>query len=71
MFYRTRIDLAFTTKKSALKATESALAMLENAKIINPAQDNEERGFIQVEKCYHDLNPNQPCELIVRHEVQP
>ena len=64
MIYRVRLDLAFTTLGIAEGLKNHALGLLDQAVIINPGEENEERGYISVEKCYHDeLNP-QPCEQV-------
>ncbi|KKL16935.1 hypothetical protein LCGC14_2490570 [marine sediment metagenome] len=41
----------------------------QHAVITNEGADNEERGFIDVEKCYHDEVPTKPCEKVARWEV--
>ncbi|KKM03472.1 hypothetical protein LCGC14_1774110 [marine sediment metagenome] len=69
MFYRTRIDLAFTTQADALKAREKALAMLPEAVTINPNTPQEERGFITVERCFHDEDPSLDCLVIEHHQT--
>jgi len=64
MNYRIKIDLAYpsdTNPRSILAHTQS---LLEGAVIINPGTPTEERGYIQLEKCYHDEHPTRPCEII-------
>lgn len=64
MFYRIRTDLAYpkdTNPKAIIAFTKPLMA---NAIIINPGQLNEERGYIILEKCYHDEDPAKPCEVI-------
>lgn len=52
------------------QAVRDALTPLfQNSVIINEGEDNEERGFILVQKCYHDETPTKPCEEIARWEV--
>lgn len=43
------------------------LQALDVAVIINEGQDNEERGFIDVERCGHRIG--EPCERLTRWEV--
>jgi len=40
---------------------------LQHGVIINEGQSNEERGFVEVERCGHRLE--EPCEVIARWEV--
>lgn len=68
MFYRTRIDLFFTDQTEALKAREKALAQLPNSFTINLGMENEERGYIVVEQCFHDEDPSRDCILIEKHQ---
>lgn len=51
------------------QARDLLLPLFQRAVVINEGQDNEERGFIQVEKCYHDEVPVKPCEVVARWEV--
>lgn len=67
MIYRARIDLAFTEEKEARKAIEKALDVFPLSIPINPGTINEERGFITIEKCYHDEDPSKPCETLVSY----
>lgn len=64
MFYRVRIDLAYPqdTNPKAIEAHTKPL--MAQAVIINPGQPNEEKGYITLEKCYHDEDPAKPCEII-------
>ncbi|MBA7715053.1 hypothetical protein ES703_124091 [subsurface metagenome] len=69
MFYRLRIDLAFTTIPSPDKARLYAKKLLSQAVVINPGEPNEERGYITLERCHHDELPSQPCEILFNHQV--
>jgi len=64
MFYRIRIDLTFTKEASINAISKTALDHLKSAVIINEGYPNEERGFIQLEQCYHDEHPSGPCLII-------
>lgn len=64
MIYRIRIDLAFTTKDPCDDILDKARDHLAQAIVINPDQPNEERGYITLERCYHDEAPSKPCEVI-------
>lgn len=70
MIYRIRIDLAFTDKDPCDDILDKARDHLAQAIVINPDQLDEERGFITLEKCYHDENPARPCEVIEHLEVE-
>lgn len=64
MLYRIRIDLAFTDHDPVSDILDKAIDHLEHAVTINPGQTQEEKGFIIEERCYHDEDPNIPCEII-------
>lgn len=64
MFYRIRIDLAFTTEDAIKDILDKTLDHLDQSLTINLNTINEERGFIIIEKCYHDEDPTKPCEVI-------
>jgi len=63
MFYRYTADLCFTDNQAPSQLKGIAVALMQHAVVINPGQDNEERGFIRIHKCYHDQDPNKECEL--------
>ena len=48
---------------------QALVPLFQNAVVINEGEDNEERGFIQVEECHHDEAPPQPCVVAGRWEV--
>ena len=64
MFYRIRIDLAFPDEPPPGRIKELAATLLSRAITIKPGLPDQERGFVLMEKCYHDENPTRPCELI-------
>lgn len=69
MFYRIKIDLAYpadTNPKAILAHTKG---LMPGALIINPGQDNEERGYIVLEHCFHDEQPNKPCIVVENWHV--
>ena len=67
--FRIRVDL--TLPPEAANHVEQIKAALEpfvqNAVIINEGLPNEERGFIEVERCGHRIG--EGCEHIARWEV--
>lgn len=63
MFYRIRIDLAFEKEASINAISKTAHDHLKKAIIINEDQENEERGYIILERCFHDEDPALPCEI--------
>lgn len=69
MFYRIRIDLAFTDKDPCDDILDKALGALDDALVINSGQPDEERGYITLEKCFHDEDPSKPCEVIKTHDA--
>lgn len=64
MFYRVRIDMAFPDTTNPGKMRDYGKKLLNQAVIINQGQINEERGFVMVEKCYHDEDPAKPCDVL-------
>lgn len=67
MIYRIRIDLAFDSQGVAQGLENHALGVFPQAHTINPGQDEEEKGYIIVEECYHDETPHQPCDVLSEH----
>lgn len=61
MFYRVTMDLAFTEEDEARDFFHDGEIALPKASIINPGSETEERGYIRLQKCYHDQDPNEPC----------
>jgi len=71
MFYRIRIDLSFPDEPPPGRIKELAATLLRQAVTINPGQPNQERGFILIERCYHDETPPRPCDLLTMLETPP
>ena len=69
MFYRIRIDAAFTNLPPRDWLERIRDYFLANAETINPGQENEEPGFISLEKCYHDEESVQPCEVLEQYQT--
>jgi len=67
--FRIRMDLCLPP--GAINYTDQireALApFIQHGVVINEGQDNEERGYIEVERCGHRLK--LPCEVLARWEV--
>ena len=66
---RIRMDLAFEefNKEKAEQARKLLAPFLKNAVVINEGEDNEERGYIEIENCGHD--EGKPCTVLARWEV--
>ena len=69
MLYRIRLDLAFDDEDPVRDIIDKAQDNLADAVTINPGQDNEEKGFIIIEHCFHDENPPQPCQVIIHYQT--
>lgn len=67
--YRVRVDLTFPpgSKRHADALRDTLADLYRYATKVNEGQDNEEIGFISVERCGHRLG--LPCEEIIRYEV--
>ena len=65
------MDLAFpiTNQAQAEQLRDALVPFAQHAVVINEGANNEECGFIDVEKCYHDETPTKPCEVVARWEV--
>lgn len=70
---RIRIDLTLPPEvrenypEKLAEVKDLLIKALDLAVIINEGQDNEERGFFEVERCGHRID--EPCEVILRYEV--
>lgn len=71
MLVRVRMDLAFkvSNQSQAEKLRDALIPFTSHAVNVNEGQTNQEIGFIDVEKCYHDETPTKPCEKVARWEV--
>lgn len=61
MFWKVTAQLAFDTEDEARDFYHDAQLALPKAITINPGVENQESGFIQLEECFHDVDPLQPC----------
>lgn len=61
MLYRIRVDMAFTTRKEMNVVRTIMKPILATTVTIHPGKDNEERSYIDTEKCFHDQHPILPC----------
>ena len=64
MFYRIRIDLAYPDDTNPREILAYVKSLLPRAIVINPGQPNEERGYIVLEHCFHDEQPNKQCVVM-------
>lgn len=64
MFYRVTLNLASKNEGIITGLAHHALALLDQTETINPGQENEELGYIQLEHCYHDEQPLKPCRIL-------
>lgn len=67
--FRIRMDIALPPEAENFKdQIRDALApFLQFAVVINEGEDNEERGYIDIERCGHRIE--QACEKVARWEV--
>ena len=67
--FRLKVDLNFPPE--VVQYVERLRVMLvqlyTHAVVINEGQGNEERGFIEIQRCGHEIG--EPCEKIARYEV--
>jgi len=69
MIYRITIDLAFENEAPIKAIKNTALDHFPKAVTINPGGEQEERGYIKLLHCYHDEQPNKPCDLLELHQT--
>jgi len=67
--YRIRMDICLPPEavNHAASIRQALLPFLQHGVVIKEGEDNEERGFIDVERCGHRLG--LPCDKIARWEV--
>ena len=67
--FRLRMDITIPSQaQNYIPQIRDALTpFLQYGVIINEGQDNEERGYISVERCGHRVG--EPCEVLARWEV--
>lgn len=71
MLIRVTMDLCFNIANQAqAQALRAALVpFAQYAVNINEGQPDEEIGYIQAARCYHDEVPLLPCEVLARYEI--
>jgi len=72
MKYRIKMDLSFPDE-ATLTDLENARALIaplfQASVVVNEGEDFEERGFVELEKCFHDETPIKPCVILERWET--
>ncbi len=71
MYYKLTVTLHYpeAVRNYEAEVRQALTPLFQNAVVINEGELNEERGAIEVHKCYHDTEPTRPCELVARFEV--
>lgn len=64
MIYRVHAMLAFKIPDEGVDFYHDCEVALAKASIINPSTLKEERGFIMLERCWHDEDLVIPCETL-------
>lgn len=67
MFNKVTIILCFEDEGVAQGLFNHAVGQLPKAKTVNSGQENEERGIVRLEECYHDQDEGIPCYVIEEH----
>ena len=67
MAYKVNLVLHFDNEAPIQQARDLLLPLYQHAIVINEGQDNEERGYIQLEHCLHDEGGE--CVKLARWEV--
>lgn len=71
MFIRVRLLAAFPSEPPPGWLNAIKALFLANAITINPGQPHSEPSTYIVEECYHDEDPNLPCQIIDHEETAP
>ena len=69
MIKRFRADIAYDDADPLNDLVEEARRRIGAAVVINEGQDNEERGYFEVQDCRHDEVPPAPCVVTERWEA--
>lgn len=64
MLWRVTVDLSFEKEDKARAFLKQGQAALLKAKTINSGTPAQEAGFVRLQRCYHDLDPSQPCDNV-------
>lgn len=67
MKYRVRIDLSFSERDPAEDIYEKALEVFPEARTTNEGSEQEEIGYLRLERCYHDEDRSKCCDLIEQY----
>jgi len=71
MFYRVTADLIFSVEDEATDFYHDCQLACPKSIAINEGQNNEERGHILYQRCFHNEVPSQPCEVIEEQWCPP
>ncbi len=69
MIKRFRADIAYDDADPLNDLVEEARRRIGSAIVINEGEENEERGFFDVEDCGHNETPPIPCIVTERWEA--
>ena len=67
--FRVRMDitLPLNAQNYAIQIRDALTPFIKHGVVINEGEENEERGFIKVERCGHRLK--EKCTVLARWEV--
>lgn len=69
MFFRVIAIIPFTNQDEANDFYHDCELALPKGSTINPGRDNQEKGTILLEACYHDEEEPKGCETIAEAET--
>jgi len=61
---RIRADITLDDQRQAARIFNFLKGFIHLYETINPRKPDEKRSQLIFEKCYHDEEPEKPCELI-------
>lgn len=64
MFYRVSASISFKSLDEARDYYHDCEKALPKGNTINLAEINEERGYIALQECHHDIDPRGECDLV-------
>lgn len=71
MIYRINIQMAFTDPAPLRDLYELARRCCPHSVVVNPGTPEQERGFIETHRCYHDERLDAACIPDRYHDCPP
>lgn len=66
LHYRCVIQVQVTDLPRIRALRDALTPFAQHNIVINPGLENQEPGFIELQRCHHDEIPTKPCEVLFR-----